>query len=128
MNLPEVVLSEVFTYLKRVDLVDASTVCKKWRGIIWSRDFSEKVKKTNQLFNDREWLIKTFEKNFDRFQSEVYWECLSVLPKSIVDSIDNEVQRMFCGVLPNGVWSHFWFCSRSQMDLNICQYCTRLRV
>ena len=103
MDLPEVVLSEVFTYLKRVDLVDASTVCKKSRGIIWSHDFSEKVKKTNQLFNDREWLIKTFEKNFDRFQSEVYWECLSVLPKPIVDSIDNEAQRMFCGVLPNGV-------------------------
>ena len=35
---------------------------------------------------------------------------------------------MFYGVLPNRVWSHIWFCSRSKMDLNICQYCTMLRV
>lgn len=62
MDLPEVVLSEIFKYLKRVDFIDASTVCKKWRNVIWNGDFSEKVKKTNQLFNDKQRLIKTYLK------------------------------------------------------------------
>ena len=61
MDLPEVVLSEIFKYLKRADFIDASTVCKTWRNVIWSGDFSEKVKKTNQLFNDKQRFIKTYQ-------------------------------------------------------------------
>lgn len=128
MGLPEVVLFEVFKYLKTAELIDASAVCEKWRSVIWNGVFSEKVRETNQLFDDREWLVKTYRKSFDRFEFEVYWECISVLPKTAIDSIDNEVQRMFYGVLPNRVWFHFCFCSRSQLDLNTCQYCTMLPV
>ena len=62
MDLPEVVLSEIFKYLKRADFIDASTVCKTWRNVIWSGDFSEKVKKTNHLFNDKQRFIKTYQK------------------------------------------------------------------
>ena len=128
MDLPKVVLFEVFKYLKKVDLMEPSAVCKKWRAIIWNNVFSENVRETNRLFFDREWLIKTYKKIFDRFQDDVYWECISILPKSAVDSIDYEVQRMFYGVLPYRIWSHFWFCTRSQYDQNICQYCTMLRL
>ena len=116
MNLPEVILFEVFKYLKMVDLIEASAVCKKWRAIIWSNVFSPKVRETNQLFFDREWLMKTYRKIFDRFQDDVYWECISILPKSAIDSIHTEVQRMFDGVLPYRIWSQFWFCTRSQYD------------
>ena len=72
MDLPEVVLSEISKYLKRADFIDVSTVCKKWRNVISSGNFSENVKKTNQLFNDKQRLIKTYQKKIDRFQPEVY--------------------------------------------------------
>ena len=68
MGLPEVVLFEVFKYLRTAELIDASAVCKKWRLIIWNGVFSEKVRETNQLFDDREWLVKTYRKIFDRFE------------------------------------------------------------
>ena len=128
MDLPEVVLFEVFKYLKKVDLTEASAVCKKWREIIWNNDFSAKVRETNRLFFDREWLIKTYRKISYRFIDDVYWESISILPKDAIDSIDYEVERMFYGVLTYRIWSHFWFCTRSQCDENICQYCTMLRV
>ena len=67
MDLPEVVLSEISKYLKRADFIDVSTVCKKWRNVIWSGDFFEKVKKTNQLFNDKQRLIKTYQKKLIGF-------------------------------------------------------------
>ena len=128
INLPEIVLFEIFKYLKKVDLIEASAVCKKWRAIIWNNTFSEKVRETNRLFVDREWLMKSYKKIFDRFEDGVYRESISILPKSAIDSIDYEVQRMFYGIFPYRIWSHFWFCTRSQYDRNICQYCTMLRL
>ena len=35
---------------------------------------------------------------------------------------------MFYSVLPYRIWSHFWFCCRSQLDPKICQFCTKLQV
>ena len=35
---------------------------------------------------------------------------------------------MFYSVLPFRIWSHFWFCSRSQQDGDICQFCTKLQI
>ena len=43
MGLPEVVLFEVFKYLKTAELIDASAVCEKWRSVIWNGVFSEKL-------------------------------------------------------------------------------------
>ena len=99
-------------------VIEASAVCKKRREIIWNNDFSGKVKETHWLLL----LIKTYWEIFDRFIDDVYWECISVLPEDAIDSIDYELERMFYGVIPYRIWSHFWFCTRSQCDQNICQY------
>ena len=81
MDLPEVVLIEVFKYLKKVNLIYSSVVCKMWTAIIWNNVFSARFRETNRLFFDGEWLMNTYAKIFDRFRDDVYWEYVSKLTK-----------------------------------------------
>ena len=145
MDLPDLVLSEVFKNLKQIDLIEASAVCKKWRNVIWSKDFCLKIGEVNKLFLDKHWLLKTYEKHFERFKDDVYWNCICILPDRRLAHTETEIfQRMFYAILPFRVWSHLWFCSyailpfrvcshlwfssRSQEDRHICQFCTMLRI
>ena len=57
-HLPLEVLDAIFKFLKQTDLVEASAVCKKWRGVIWTKSFCKNINETNELFFDKEWLIK----------------------------------------------------------------------
>ena len=51
------------------------------------------------------------------------------MPNENIMRLETEVfDRMFYSVMLFRVWSHFWFCSRSQWDINICQYCTKLQI
>lgn len=71
-HLPVEVLNDVFKYLKQVDLIEVSAVCKKWRSVIWTKSFHLKINETNQFFRDKDWLLKSYLKHFDRFKDEVY--------------------------------------------------------
>ena len=129
MDLPDLVLSKVFKNLKQIDLIEASAVCKKWRNVIWSKDFCLKIGEVNKLFLDKHWLLKTYEKHFEGFKDDVYWNCICILPDRRLAQIETEIfQRMFYAILPFHVQLHLWFCSRSQEDRHICQFCTMLRI
>ena len=47
------VLSFIFQYLKQIDLIEASAVCKKWYRVISTAAFGFKLKETDELFHDR---------------------------------------------------------------------------
>ena len=94
-----------------------------------SVDFGLKIKETNSLFYDKDWLLKTYYKHFERFKDSVYFECVSILHYQRLHTIEkNIINKIFYSVLPFRVWSHFWFCSRSQNDRKICQHCTKLQI
>ena len=82
-HLPKELLSSIFQYLKTHDLIEASAVCIKWTDI-----FCSKINKTNNLFYDKDWLLKTYYKQFQRFRDSVYWECIGFLPSEKIPVID----------------------------------------
>ena len=53
------VLSVIFRYLEQIDLVEASALCKNWYRLIRTTAFCSKIKETDQLFYDKDWLLKT---------------------------------------------------------------------
>ena len=113
-HLPAKVLSVIFRYLKQTDLIEASAVCKQWYTVINNNSFSSKIKETNQLFDDKDWLLKTYRKHFDRFKDSVYWDSLHVLRDEKLPIVEKEIlDRMFYSIPPFPIWSHFWSCSRS---------------
>ena len=110
-------------------MIEASAVCKKWRNVIWSKHFCLKIGEVNKLFLDKHWLLKTYEMHFQRFKDDVYWNCICILPdRRLAQSEIEFFQRIFYAILPFRMWSHLWFCSRSQEDRHICQFCTMLRI
>ena len=120
------VFSFIFQYLKQIDLIEASAVCKKWYSVISITAFGFKLKETEELFHDRDWLLKTYIKHF---RDSVYWDCLNVLSDDKLFVVEKEImERMFYSILSFRIWSQFWFCCRSQLDPNMCQYCTKLQI
>ena len=71
-QLPVEILSAVFKYLRQINLIEASSVCKLWQSIIQTESFCSKLKETDGLFHDRQWLIKTYFSHFERFGATVY--------------------------------------------------------
>ena len=53
MSLPTEVLSMVFEYLKDLDLIEASAVCKQWNSASKLARISEKLVEVDQLFKDK---------------------------------------------------------------------------
>ena len=128
-HLPLQVLNAIFKFLKWTDLIEASAVCKKWRDLIWTKSFCKKISETNKLFFDKDWLVKSYYKHFERFKDEFYWDCVGTLPDEKAMCIETEgFDRMFLFCFALSWWSHFWFCFRSQSDINMCQYCTKLQI
>ena len=126
---PIEVWSFVFKYLRYIDLIEASTVCTEWGMIIQKGKFLSKLKETHDIFTDREWLMKSYRKNFDRFGNDMYWEILNYLSHEKIRVLNREIYcRMFYSVLPFRVWNHWWSCCRSQFDKSICQFCTKLQI
>lgn len=122
-------LGGIFRYLKQINLIEVSAVCKKWYRVVISVDFCLKIKETNSLFYDKDWLLKTYYKHFERFKDSVCFECVGILHYHRLHTIErNILNKMFYSVLPFRVWSHFWLCSRYQNDPKICQHCTKLQI
>ena len=70
---PTEVLSLIFNYLKYIDLIEASAVCKKWYGVAGiKQSYFLKQQESHKISVDRGWLIKTYKKTFDRFYEDMY--------------------------------------------------------
>ena len=118
----------VFKHLRGIDLIEASAACKDWNHVVQTR-FISKLKETHKIHTDREWLMKSYRKNFDRFQNDIYWDIINYLSVEKIAVLEREIyERMFYSVLPFRVWSHLWYCCRSQFDSNVCQFCTKLQI
>ena len=73
--------------------------------------------------------MKSYRKNFDRFQNDIYWDIINYLGVKKIAVLEREIyERMFYSVLPFRVWSYLWCCCRSQFDPNVCQFCTKLQI
>ena len=128
-HLPNELWSSIFQYLKRHDVIEASAVCIKWYSAIWTDIFYSKINETNNLFYDKDWLLNTSYRHFQRFRESVYWKCIGFLPSEKIPVVDTEIfDRMFYCVLPYRMWSHFWLCCRFQQEPKICQFCTKLQI
>ena len=107
-HLPAEVLSVIFRYLKQIDLIEASAVCKQWYTMINNNSFSSKIKETNQLFDDKDWLLKIYRKHFDRFKDSLHWDSLHVLRDGKLPIVEKKIlDRMFYSILSFHIWSHF---------------------
>lgn len=81
------------------------------------------------MFKDKDWLLKSYRKHFERFRDDVYWKILNVLQDEKVFDLEREVfYRIYYSILPFRIWSHMWCCYRSQFDPSICQFCTKLQI
>lgn len=117
MSFPIEVFSSVFKYLRDIDLIEATAVCTESYYIAKTARFAAKLKETNQLFLDKDWLLKTYMKHFNRFRDEVFWNILTNLQNEKALILEREIfDRMFYSILPFRIWSHCWCCIRSQLD------------
>ena len=69
----------IFTYLRDLDSIEVSALCKEWNFAVKSARFSTKLAEVNQLCRDKSWLLKTYRNYFDTFKLEAYWEILNRL-------------------------------------------------
>ena len=58
--------SLVFKRLRGIDLIEGSSACKDWNIVVQTQKFISKLKETHKIHTDREWLMKSYRKNFDR--------------------------------------------------------------
>lgn len=47
-------------------------VCKYWNCTTKTARLSSKLKETNELFKDRDWLLKTYRKQFEVFRDDIF--------------------------------------------------------
>lgn len=96
--------------------------------LIKQRYFS-KLQEWHKIFFDRDWVIKIYQNNFDRFHDDMYWEIINYLPINKLEVLRVETyQRLYYSILPFPVWNHIWCCCRSQYDPSICQFCSKLLI
>lgn len=99
-QLPIEILCTILKYLRQINLIEASSLCKLWHNLIQTKAFCAKLKETDSLFHDRRWLLKTYFKHFDRFVTTVYWECVGAIPGEVLPKVETEIlERMFYSVL-----------------------------
>ena len=72
MSLPMSFLCLLFEYLNDIDLIEVSAVCKYWNFATKTARLSSKLKETNELFKDRDWLLKTYRKQFEVFRDDIF--------------------------------------------------------
>ena len=107
MSLPTEVLSMVFEYLKDLDLIEASAICKQWNSASKSARISEKLVEVDQLFKDKGCLLKTYRNHFETFRYDIYWEILNRLKDEKLFILKKEIfHRIFFSILPFRIWSH----------------------
>ena len=69
MSLPMSFLCLLFEYLNDIKV---SAVCKYWNFATKTARLSSKLKETNELFKDRDWLLKTYRKQFEVFRNDIF--------------------------------------------------------
>ena len=117
--IPLKVVFLVFKHLRGIDLIEVSAACKDWNHVVQTR-FISKLKETHKIHTDREWLMKSYRQNFDRFRNDIYWDIINYLFAEKIAVLEREIyDRMFYYVLSFCVWSHLWCCCGSQFDPNI---------
>ena len=118
-----------FKHLRDIDLTEAPAVFQDWNSVVQTQKFISKLKETHKIHTDREWLMKSYRKNFDRLRNDMYWEIRNYLSVEKLEELEKEVyDRMFYSVLPFRVWSHLCTCYRSHFDPNVCQFCSKLQI
>ena len=108
MNLPIKVWAIIFKYLRLIDLVEISCVCKTFYRICEKNQYYvKKLRESKDIFKDRSWLIETYEKLLERLYSAVYREVVVNLPISQVHVFRKEIySRLYYSLLPFRVWNH----------------------
>ena len=130
MSIPVEVWALAFKYLRYIDLVEVSAVCKDFYKICCTRQsYVLKLKESNEIFFERDWLLKSYRKTIERFHDEMCWEITNYLPIEKLQVLRREIYyRLYYSILPFSVRSHFWNCCRSQYEPTICQFCTKLLI
>ena len=128
MDLPVEVLMVVFSFLHPNDMIEISATCKLFY----------QISRKNKLF------VKTCTDSKKVFKEDKWWLCehyydmlfslanqLSVCLKNLNE--DNltlaknvTFDKLFYSILLFRVWNHLFLCNRSQHELNMCKYCTKI--
>lgn len=59
-------------------MIEASAVCKHWYDAAHSNiKYCSKFQEMKYISLDKGWLLKSYEKEFDRFRSDLYWEIIN---------------------------------------------------
>ena len=91
----------IFKYLRYIDLIEVSAVCKEWNMIIQKGKLISKLKESQIIFTDRDWHMKSYKKNLDRFWNDMYWEIINYLSLEKIQVLKREVyDRIFYSVFP----------------------------
>ena len=126
MNLPIEVWALIFTYLRLIDLVEISCVCKTFYCIC-KKNIVKKLRESKDIFKDRPWLIETYKQLLERFYIGVHKEIVVGFPVSHVHDFRKEIYSpLYYSLLPFHVWNYVFLCCRSQYESNMCLFCTKL--
>ena len=128
MNLPIEVWDLIFTYLRLIDLVEISCVCKTFYDICEKNQYYVKIlRESKDIFKDRTWLIETYKQLLERFYLGVYKEIVVGFPVSHVHVFRKTIYSQLCySSLPFRVWNHVFLCCRSQYESDMCLFCAKL--
>ena len=118
MNLPIQVWAVIFKYLRLIDLVEVSCVCKTFYHLCEkNKYYVKKLRESKDIFKDRSWLIETYEK-FQRFYFAVFKQIAVNFPFSRIKAFRKEVySQMYYSLLPFRIWSHVFSAVGLNMNL-----------
>ena len=94
-----------FKHLRDIDLTEAPAVFQDWNSVVQTQKFISKLKETHKIHTDRDWLMKSYRKNFDCFRN-MYWEIINYPSVEKLEVLEKEVYdcfilffRFVCGVI-----------------------------
>ena len=92
MNLPIEVWAIVFKYLRLIDLVEISCVCKTFYRLCEKYQYyAKKLRESNDICKEKSWLVETYKKLLERFYFAIYREIVVYFPVSKIHCLKKKI-------------------------------------
>ena len=109
MNLPIEVWAIIFKYLRLIDLVDISCVCKAFYYLcVKNQYYAKKLRESIDIFKYKSCLVETYKKILDRFYFAIYREIEVYFPVSKIPNLKKEIFLECYSLLRFRVWNQFF--------------------
>lgn len=117
-----------FRYLRLVDLVEVSAVCKEFYSLVNELlTYVNRLQDFQNLFCDKVRLRESYNKLFQLFYYAVKYDLFTELPIESIYGLRQELfYRLYYSILPFRVLCHIWCCCNPTTPNSTCISCDGL--